>query len=101
MNGVAIVFSSANAQSIFPVYEYAELRDMRQDQLVNLYCRYDRSRSLLLDVALAEIKAGRTATSQRAQINANLCAQECGRIERLLESKFQSKPPPKCRPTGT
>jgi hypothetical protein len=101
MNRVAIVFSSANAKSIFPVYEYAELRDMGQDQLVNLYCRYDRSRSLLLDVALAEIKAGRAAASRRAQINANLCAQECGRIERLLESKFQSKPPSKCRPTGT
>ncbi len=90
---LAMVASPVFAQSICRTFEYAELRDMRREKLEQLYCDYRSDMYSMLDVALIEMKAGHTISSQRAQADSSRCAGELERIERLLDSKFGAKAP--------
>lgn len=81
------------AQGVCRSYEYAELRDMKRERLEQLYCDYHSAMYSMLGVSLAEIKAGHTVASARADATSNRCAQELDRIERVLDSKFSAKPP--------
>ena len=85
---VGLLLSSATlAQTICRAYEYAELKDMPQTKLSEMYCYYGQSIKVMLDLAIAEIKSGRVGSSQRAENEANRCSQEQDRVERLLSTK--------------
>lgn len=91
---VALVSISAPApaQSFCRVYEYAELRDWSADQLKQTRCAYYKSMTDLIELALIEIKAGRSGSSQAAQNDAHRCTQEMDRMEKILLSKYNQQP---------
>jgi hypothetical protein len=86
---IALMFLTfpCHAQPICRPYEYAELKDMKPDQLVALYCQYNKAMNSMLDAALSNARAG--YSSQRDLATSNRCAQELNRIERILQSKPQ------------
>lgn len=93
---LAILPQAGEAQSICRIYEYAELKDMSQAKLLEMRCEYYSDMVETVNAALDNIKAGRTAASQRDQRDGNRCAQEMTRMENVLESKFGMKEFPKC-----
>jgi hypothetical protein len=93
-----IVCSTAHAQSICRVYEYAELRDMQREKLEAMSCEYLDSMYVMNKVALDEINAGHIVASQRASRDSNRCAQELERIDSAL-AQFKVKAPV-CKKAG-
>lgn len=83
---------TASAQSC-RVYEYAELRDMRRDRLEQMFCDYGSDARALLASSLTEVRAGRLNASRISQGDANRCAQESERIERVLDNVHGAKRP--------
>ena len=75
------------AQSMCRAYEYAELKDMPQEKLSEMYCHYKDGVRVMINLAVSEIESGRVGSSQRANHEAIRCSQEQGRIERLLPAK--------------
>lgn len=95
----AVLASQAHAQSPCRIYEYAELKDMPKERLVEMSCEYYRIGTEMLSVALNERKSGRQVAAQRSEREMGICSQEMGRIDRILEAQHGIKAPT-CKPAA-
>ena len=86
-----VVAAPSFAQSICRSYEYAELKDMPRDGLAQLYCTYRSNMHAMMIASLSNAERGYMRASDRDLGDANRCAQELERIERVLSAQYQLK----------
>ena len=86
---------TVSAQSICRIYEYAELKDMPRDKLINMFCEYDTRRRARIQTAANSVQRGNTGGAARDMDDANRCSQEQDRLEQILQSQH-STPKPLC-----